>query len=1005
LPKAPPSVPLRRLHPGESVEQDSHSLQIFEYEIRLEKGQTFSAALRPQNTDIFVLFSDPAGWPVLGVDGTSGLPVAALFTVAETSGLYHLRVRADLPGHFSLQLHPPRSATGEDKLRAEAALAVSRGTLFLRRTDPASLHAAAQAFRSALELRRLEPYSQEIALTEYWLGRTLGKLNDHTKAREAYREAQRGFRSAGDGAAAAVVIERIAETYTNARELQAAVEVYNLALNELRRAGNHACEAEALSNLAVTEKQLGNIQAAAEAYSQALPLMRELGRRSDQITLLYNIGQLDSDLGDYQRAFQYFEQAIQIPAETPEARAAVAWALSAAGLARMNLNDLPGALQDLRSAIRLARRDGDQEALMMNLLRIGTVELKTGHTPEARGHFEEALSTAKKLANTRYQGNAAANLARVKDLEGDPAGAVKLYDQALTLNTGDIRAQALIHYGSAQAERRLGRLQEALSQIDRSIDIVESFRTKTLSDELRTSSFATLRERYELAIDLLMDLDQRQPDGGFKARAFEMSERARGRAVLEGLAETQAGIRTGVSQRLLEDEENLREKIQLKETERQLQRMNRQRPTGEARLAALDKDMAELMIRRDWVEAEIRASNPRYADLVRPQTRTLKEIQQDLLDKSSLLVSYFLGEPRSFVWLVDQTGIQSYPLPGRSKIERVARVLQTNLAAGRRREARVEVTRAARLLGTMILGPIAAQLKGQRLLIIPDGALQEIPFSILTLARPQQTPRALIENHEIVELPSSASAMSFLRRGRAGRRPPARTVALFGDPVFRSDDKRIHRSAPDPASAQEPGQTFLEPRLADLPRLISSRKEVQKIADLVPPGKRLVALDFDANLKKVLSPEMSQYRILHFATHARLDEHPELSGIVLSQVDEQGRTRDGFLHALDIYNLNLPADLVVLSACQTALGGSRGDGVGSLTRAFLYAGAKGVVVSLWSVSDQATADLMAHFYEGMLRRGLKPAAALREAQLEVRKLPGREAPYYWAGFVLQGDWE
>jgi CHAT domain-containing protein len=480
-----------------------------------------------------------------------------------------------------------------------------------------------------------------------------------------------------------------------------------------------------------------------------------------------------------------------------------------------------------------------------------------------------------------------------------------------------------------------------------------------------------------------------------------MSELAHGRSVLEELAEAQAGVRAGVNPRLLEDEENLRAKIQRKETERQRQRMNRQDPAGKARLDALDKDMAELITRRDLVEARIRASKPRSADLGRPQARTLQEIQDDLLDKDSLLVSYFLGETRSFLWLVDRAGIRSYTLPGRTVIERTAQDLQKSLAEGQRREAQVEIARGARSLSAKILSPVATVLTKPRLLIIPDGALQEIPFSIL---RADGKTRALIEDHEIVELPS-ASAISLLRRGRMGRPSPPRTVALFGDPVFRSDDKRVHRSTPDPASAQEPGQTFLEPRLADLPRLISSRKEVQEIAALVPQGKRLVALDFDANLEKVLSPEMSQYRILHFATHARLDEHPELSGIVLSQVDEQGRTRDGVLHALDIYNLNLPADLVVLSACQTALGGSHGEGVGSLTRAFLYAGAKGVVVSLWSVSDQATADLMAHFYEGMLRRGLKPAAALREAQIEVRKLPGREAPYYWAGFVLQGDWE
>jgi CHAT domain-containing protein len=134
--------------------------------------------------------------------------------------------------------------------------------------------------------------------------------------------------------------------------------------------------------------------------------------------------------------------------------------------------------------------------------------------------------------------------------------------------------------------------------------------------------------------------------------------------------------------------------------------------------------------------------------------------------------------------------------------------------------------------------------------------------------------------------------------------------------------------------------------------------------------------------------------------------HPELSGLVLSLVDPQGRPQEGFLRLHDIYNLKLGADLVVLSACQTALGKDiRGEGLIGLTRGFMYAGAPRVVASLWEVDDRATAELMKRLYEGMLVRGLTPAAALRDAQLALRRDRRWSDPFYWGAFVLQGEWK
>ncbi len=298
----------------------------------------------------------------------------------------------------------------------------------------------------------------------------------------------------------------------------------------------------------------------------------------------------------------------------------------------------------------------------------------------------------------------------------------------------------------------------------------------------------------------------------------------------------------------------------------------------------------------------------------------------------------------------------------------------------------------------LVLGPVAALLGSKRLAIVADGALEYVPFA--ALPNPLSN-RLLIADHEIASLPS-ASALAILRQETGARKPAPRTVAVLADPVFRPDDPRTigARAAPAVRSGGERAG-------GSLARLPGTRREAAAILAQVPSTARKQAFDFDASRATATSAELASYRIVHFATHAVLDtEHPELSGVVLSLVNKDGSPQDGFLRLHDIYNLKLPVEMVVLSACQTALGKEiRGEGLVGLTRGFMYAGAPRVVASLWKVDDKATAELMKRFYQGMLgSRRLAPAAALRAAQIEVSRQKQWQAPYYWAAFVLQGEW-
>jgi CHAT domain-containing protein len=227
---------------------------------------------------------------------------------------------------------------------------------------------------------------------------------------------------------------------------------------------------------------------------------------------------------------------------------------------------------------------------------------------------------------------------------------------------------------------------------------------------------------------------------------------------------------------------------------------------------------------------------------------------------------------------------------------------------------------------------------------------------------------------------------------------------VLADPVFDPRDPRLAAGAGPPARLAR--AALPDRRRGGFDRLPLTRLEAESIAALVAPDQRWLALGVQASRDAAVGGELARYRIVHFATHSRIDPHlPALSGVLLSQVGKDGSPRQGLLSLEDIYNLRLGADLVVLSGCETALGREiRGEGLVGLTQGFFQGGATRVVASLWPVQDRATAELMSHFYRAMLRDGRSPAAALREAQLALSRDRRWGDPYYWAGFLLQGEW-
>jgi CHAT domain-containing protein len=596
----------------------------------------------------------------------------------------------------------------------------------------------------------------------------------------------------------------------------------------------------------------------------------------------------------------------------------------------------------------------------------------------------------------------------------------------------------------ARLERDRDNLDAARGRIEEALAAIESLRLSVKSHHLRASFLASMKKYYELDIEVLMRLHAKRPAEGFAAAALHASEKGRARSLLELLTEAGAEIRRDVEPALLERESVLRQLI-LDQAAEQQSRGFGSRTQDEQ--AAVAREIDNLTTEYEQLQARIRQSSPRYGALTQPVPLTLKEIQTQVLDDETLLLEYALGEKQSYLWAVSPNSIRSFELPGRQTVESAARRVYENITARKQhvssespeqrrtrlQQADAEFPAASEELSRMLLGPVAAELKNKRLLIVADGMLQYLPFAALPDPSASQPVAAnstpvktaagapasfydrppLIVAHEVISLPS-ASVLAVLRREAQGRKPAEKTVAVFADPVFNNTDPRVGAkgkegspAAKETAVSRDISRAAAESGLEDLARLRFSRLEAEQIMRMVPEGKSFGAVDFAANRSAATSGDLRNYAILHFATHGLINnQHPELSGIVLSLVDERGQPQDGFLRLFNIYNLKLDAELVVLSACQTALGKEvKGEGLVSLTRGFMYAGAPRVVATLWPIYDRATADFMGRFYEAMLRQKVRPAAALRQAQVSMWKDKRWQAPYYWAGFALQGEWK
>jgi CHAT domain-containing protein len=1037
---------------------------VHEHRIELRAVSYARVTVEQAAIDVALELRGPDGAVLARVDSPGGHRVPELLSwVAPAAGVYRLLIRAHDPqaprDTYTLGLDEVRPAAAGDEARVavERAAADARQRSFSERVedkrkaledleqvlaawraagdrlgeartlnDRGDLQArlgdnegALASLPQALEIARALGDRREQARALNLLGLVQRRMGvDRARVLELYSASLRLWREVGDRVGEQDVLYNLGVLNADMGDSAAAFGDYRQALELSRAARQPAGQAFALAAIGLIQRDRGDTAGALDCFTQGIDLARRSGDRSAEAYLLYSTGSFHLHRGELQPAIELFTEALGLYRAQGD-RIQEARVLTSLGSANVSLGDLDRALDCYRRAQEIHHADHDRTGELYTLLYLGWVRQLQGESEEAARQYSAALAIGRsldsplELARALYfLGGGELALGRA----GDAAGALT---ESMQVLTGHGRshpfdeARILLELGRAshalgedgQAERQLrqalgfgrtlqsftietmaegylarleldrGDLPAARAAIEEVLRIVDSVRSRVASQRLRVLFLASRQAYYQLHLEILMRLHERDPAGGYLPEALAASERARARGLLDLLAEGRIDVRRGISADLKQREEEIDNRISTLQA-RMLDDLTKG-GWDAAKATHLDEEVKQAAVDREELEWEIRRRHPRYAAVRNPAPLRLEEIQA-LLDDRTALLEYAVGEERSFLFVVTREGLASYALPAASRLADEVRRLGGALGTPGRRSFGLYVT-LARSLYRELLSPAAGILAHKpRLIVAPDGPLHVLSFEALLTGDPGAE--------------QGFATLPYLIRGKSVTYVPSASVlAELGRPRERT---------PTPAVAKR-FIGFADARPASLPRLAQSRREVEGIASLYAPDESRLYLDLAATEENVKDNELLKAaRRLHFATHGFLNEkQPELSGLALSRSPGS----DGLLQVYEMFNLELDADLVVLSACDTGLGAAvSGEGLVGVTRALLYAGARSVVVSLWPVDDASTPGLMISFYRH-LDRDEDKAESLRLAKLEMIGEGKFSQPFYWAPFILIGE--
>lgn len=851
-------------------------------------------------------------------------------------------------------------------------------------------------YRKSIEYWKIVHESEREATCLNMLGETYYYLGNFNQAIIATSEAINLFPK--ENGAKAQNFNNLASFYRFIGNTKLSVESAEKGVAIARKIGDYQVAANALNALGLIMEDIGQVDKCLTYYNEALELARKAKNTSEEASALQNIGAFLHKTGQFEKAIPILKYSLKLWDQIGDSFYKV-YTFNELGNVYVNLKEFDEALEYYGDALELSKVNGQLPQEIITLANIGYVLYLHKNFDKSLSVLNEALSKLKD-SNSSIKFNVLVITGIVHLELGNTEKSIKIFSDVYESRKGKL-GKDLVYplFNRAKAYVKCGKLDLALNDLKESISILENARLGISTRQIRDFKFSRYNSSvYSLYVNLLMQLYFNNPtiNQTYAEQAFNFHEFSLARGVSESFYEGQAHVNRNISFDLSHKEFAVKTEISKK--------INKLSTTGELEKEKIELELSELYLKLEEIEAEAKSSNPQYFELVKPKIANVGDIQ-NLLDDDTVAIEYGLSSQSSYMWVITKNSFSSYKLPKISEIEKPAQIIVDYFKFGGQAlslEAKREILAQERsvndsinTLSSILFGQIESKLKGKRLVIIPSNILQYIPFSALRLKG-----KPLIINHEVVIL-SSATLLLTLRNN-SSKRIASNSVAVLADPVFQSTDPRLKKTA-------LPKDDFFNSDRTvnfDQSRLPFSGKEAEVIKLLFSDENPLVLLGFDANLESLLKLDSKTHQIIHFATHSLIDfTYPERSGLLFSKFKENGEEINGYLNFNDILNLRLDCDLVVLSACQTAIAKQLpGEGFLGLSRAFFYAGARKIMLSLWRVEDESTAVLMSKFYT-FLKKGLSPVAALRSAQISMLQEEKWKSPYHWAAFQIEGDWK
>ena len=851
---------------------------------------------------------------------------------------------------------------------------------------------AMQILHSAIEHGEAIGFSNAGAMNN--LGLAYHENSDFDRARTLYEKAMAAYRDRGIVHEQANLLNNMGGIHYMQGEPGKALEYFQASLKIRRDTQNLAGEADVLGNIAALRRITGQTEELLSESFRVLEIRKALEDEIGIARAMHNIGLAYATLGVFNRAVTFLNRARELREQLGEGDTLV-HTVREIGRIHAIQGEFDQALANFGDALTLDRRSGKVGGAAVTELAMAEAFTQKAGTQSA-SERQVTLTQAKAYAgsairvfrDTGEKRRLLLGLLAMGDIQlanGDTGDLTAVFEEAQTLARavddppGELRALV----GLARINREAGRLDACLSRLDQAVSILDTQRSRILNPNLRATYLSTIRGLFELRIDTLMEQYTSTGDAHYARLAFSANEQFKSASFVDLVRESRRGaIETSPDPSLTRQRSDLQDQVQALIALKQ--------KTWAA--PDLDDKLQIALAKLDQLDEQVRAARGRGS------VATFSPVDvagvQEMLDGHSVVMDYALGTKRSFLWLITPDRFEAFVLPSEDVIDELSQGAYEEFKV---RRAGSSNSKFEKQLAEALFGKPDLGTRTNSLLIVPDGSLHYVPFGALPRTGTVSGER-MVNRYAISVAPSVTAILAQQDSARTGTETAG--IFLLADPVFTHADDRIAVAETDSAVAAQ--SHYRSP--GSLNRLPYAQSEVQSIADIIKDGPVELLTGFDATKPRLLSSDLSRFQYVHFATHGIVDNQtPELSSLALSLVTRDARPVDGFLSVAEIMDLRLNADLVVLSACDTALGKPlRGEGLVGLTYAFMVAGSDAVVASLWPVADRQTATLMQHFYAELFERGRRPTDALRMAQLQMSEDPQSRDPHYWAGFQVFG---